>query len=127
MKLFLLFRLILLIMLVAIGFTSFSGNNSYLCDISFYLGFLAYLVAYLASFLINYYPDPVKNKSLTSDKLAKIISRKFYRAMGFRYLVVLIGIFLLITNGFASLGVLLGVGVSVVSINIIVSCYKRTR
>ena len=106
-------RFLLLIALITLIFSG--GINLYTHSAinlmySIFLGFLAYLLAYVASFLINYYPDPVKNKSLTSDKLAKIISRKFYRAMSFRYLIVFIGIFLLITNGFASLGVLLGWG-----------------
>jgi hypothetical protein len=121
MKLFLSVRIILLVILITIGSTKFFSINSY---ISICLGFLTYLVAYMASYLITYYPDPVSNKTLNSDQLAKLISRKFYRAMGFRYLIVFAGIFVLVTNGFSSLGVLLGVAISVVSISILISFYK---
>ena len=114
MKLFLLFRLILLIMLIAIGFTVFFSINYY---ISICLGFLTYLLAYIASFLINYYPDPLSNKTLNSDQLAKLISRKFYRAMGFKYLIVCLGLYFFIKNGFSGMGLLLGIAIAIVSLS----------
>ncbi len=121
MKLFLSVRIILLVILIIIGLTKLYSFNSY---ISTCLGFLTYLVAYIASYLINYYPDPVSNKTLNSYQLTKLISRKFYRAMGIKYLIVFAGIYVLVTNGFLSLGVLLGVAISVVSISILISFYK---
>ncbi len=90
----------------------FFSINSY---ISICLGFLTYLLAYIASFLINYYPDPVLNKTLNSDQLAKLISRKFYRAMGFKYIIVCSSMYFFIKNGFSGMGLLLGVAISIVS------------
>jgi hypothetical protein len=114
MKLFLSVRIILLVILITIGFTRFFSINSY---ISICLGFLTYLVAYIASFLINYYPDPVLNKTLNTGQLAKLISRKFYRAMGFKYLIVCFGLYFFIKNGFSGMGLLLGVAIAIVSLS----------
>ncbi len=126
MKLFLVFRIMLLVILIAIGikysFINFL-NMSFL--LSVFLGIFIYLAAYIISYFINYYPDPVLNKNLTSEQLSKLILRKFYRSIGFKYITVCSGLYFFMINGFNSLGLLLGIAISVVSFSVISSLYIK--
>ena len=95
--------------------------------IAIIFGFVLYFLALGISYLICVYPDPVKKSKLTDEQRAKAVLRKFFRSIFFKYLILLIGCYVLIKIGYDGLSLLSGLLIAIVFYRLFCFIFARIK